>query len=157
MERLPGPFTLILTLELRRLQTLLHLLIQGVRDKAKTSEFPGVRLSQKSTFLYHVFQRPRGSPRALRRLSHIQVRAPVTGRSFVLLTCPRQMTAGQSLAGQGSFWFQGLASPALGKEDRSDFCASSPTPHPALNSRWLPTAPNRNSQSWLQLESPGEL
>lgn len=67
VERLPGSFTLTLTLELHCLRTLLYLLIQGVRDKAKTSEFPGVRLSQKSTFLYHVFQRPHGSPRALRR------------------------------------------------------------------------------------------
>ena len=63
----PGPFTLILTVELHRLQTLLYLLIQGVRDEAKTSEFPGVRVSRKSTFLYHVFQRPHGSPRAPRR------------------------------------------------------------------------------------------
>lgn len=64
--------------------------------------------------------------------------------SFMLLTCPRQITAGQSPEGRGSFWFQGRASPALGKQDRSNFCASYPTPHPALNSLWLPTAPNRN-------------
>ena len=57
--------------------------------------------------------------------------------SFALLTCPGQTTAGQSLEGWGSFWFQG-------KQDRSNFCASYPTPHPALNSLWLPTAPNRN-------------
>ena len=63
----PGSFTLILTVELRRPQTLLYLLIQGVRDEAKTSEFPGVRVSRKSTFLYHIFQRPHGSPRAPRK------------------------------------------------------------------------------------------
>ena len=87
-------------------------------------------ITQKCWQQWRQMSPPRGlektEPHSSQGLHHRQVSGLL---SFALLTCPRQTTAGRSLGGQGSFWFQGLGS-ALGK--RTEAISVPPIPHHAL-------------------------
>lgn len=70
---------------------------------------------------------------------------------------PRPRAAGQSLGSKGFLWAPKPASSRSRERVQRPFLGPHPTSHPAFHSPRLPTARDSASQTWLQLESIGEL